>query len=37
MIERSCHQIAGDPAVRDQVTTALAEVIWRVLHPRADR
>jgi AcrR family transcriptional regulator len=36
MIERSCHQIAGDPAVRDQVTTALAEVIWRVLHPQAD-
>lgn len=35
MIERSCHQIAGDPALRGKVTTALAEVIWRVLHAQA--
>jgi hypothetical protein len=32
MIERSCHQIARDPARRDDVADALAEVIWRVLH-----
>jgi AcrR family transcriptional regulator len=32
MIERSCHEIAGDPARRDDVADALAEVIWRVLH-----
>ena len=33
MIERSCHQIAGDPDARADVADALAEVIWRVLHP----
>lgn len=33
MIERSCHQITRDPASRPRVAQALAEVIWRVLHP----
>lgn len=33
MIERSCHQITQDPASRPRVARALAEVIWRVLHP----
>jgi AcrR family transcriptional regulator len=32
MIERSCHQVARDPASRDAVSAALAEVIWRVTH-----
>jgi AcrR family transcriptional regulator len=32
MIERSCHQIARDPAHRADVADSLAEVIWRVLH-----
>jgi AcrR family transcriptional regulator len=34
MIERSCHQIASNPDAREQVASALAEVIWRVLHPQ---
>jgi len=33
MIERSCHQIARDPASGAAVAAALGEVIWRVLHP----
>jgi TetR/AcrR family transcriptional regulator, ethionamide resistance regulator len=37
MIERSCHQIARDPDARDEVASALAEVIWRVLHPQTER
>jgi AcrR family transcriptional regulator len=32
MIERSCHQIARDPARREAVAGSLAEVIWRVTH-----
>jgi AcrR family transcriptional regulator len=32
MIERSCHQIAGDPECREAVAASLAEVIWRVTH-----
>jgi AcrR family transcriptional regulator len=35
MIERSCHQIARDPARADEVAAALGEVVWRVLHPGA--
>jgi AcrR family transcriptional regulator len=33
MIERSCHQIARDPATADDVAGALSDVIWRTLHP----
>jgi hypothetical protein len=36
MIERSCHQIARDPATADAVARALSEVIWRALHPARD-
>lgn len=35
MIERACHQVARDDASAAEVATALAEVIWRVLHPAA--
>jgi AcrR family transcriptional regulator len=33
MIERSCHQIARDPAREREVGEALSEVIWRVVRP----
>lgn len=33
MIERSCHQITREPDTEREVASALAEVIWRVLHP----
>jgi AcrR family transcriptional regulator len=33
MIERSCHEIVRDPGTSDEVAEALADVIWRVLHP----
>jgi AcrR family transcriptional regulator len=32
MIERSCHQMVRDPTQQDPVASALAEVLWRVLH-----
>jgi AcrR family transcriptional regulator len=32
MIERSCHQVVGDPEQTEPVADSLAEVIWRVVH-----
>lgn len=34
MLERSCHQITRDPALRPSITRALAEVCWRLLDHR---
>jgi AcrR family transcriptional regulator len=35
MIERCCHQIAGDPRRGPRLAGSLTEIIWRVVHPRA--